>query len=706
MAEEGSSTPRRALGPLPDDAGDPPAGGRSGSRAFADDGPSPTSPATGGGRRGRFALSPLSPEDPLDVDSSTPVPPPVPVLPDSEAGLAPAAGRRYSASMEPGEVASAAPRRSAVSANSPSSALEPHLPPVVRPTAPPPVTIQGPKAPTLPPPPPITADAAATTAPALPTPPPVTASLRSGPSPTPFSAFPRSVATAPTAPSDAPIIVPPVRPASSEPSFFSRSQPTAAEAATPAEPVSRPGKAPRQPRVPRERVVREKKVREKKVREPKAVAAVAAEAPAGAAEVPAIGILRGRSSRPALIVIAAVAAVVVLVAGVVWALTLRSTAPSGGPSASGTSEAQDPFVTAADLGTLGGVTWVDPSVEAAGLRPLCLPATADGLPEAQRSPARKISSSGSPNDVVVQVIDTYPDDATATQAYAARLVQAGSCADTVALITGANTISGLADSAELVRLTVQEQTDQFHSLLISRTGRSVSLIDVTTATAVTASDVSNVAAAALSRGCGGQLGTCPGSISVATSAPPAGNPFGWLVPADLPRITPGAGRWGATEPKTTLDVVGSLCEAINLKSVSGTQAVGQRTLLLADDTNAPQGFGVDQVVYTFADAGGVTNLAKKLDKNLTGCPGRAPTASVKEGPAVKGTGANAAKISGSTYLVTQKTGTNTVVFRVAVLSVDTRLVYLLANPSTSFDFSDSEWVQVAVRAGQRASQAS
>lgn len=721
VAEEGTSAPRRALGPLPDDAGDSPAGGRFGSRAFPDDGPSPTSPASvGSGRGGRFALSPMSPEspgDPLDVDSSTPVPPPVPVLPDSEAGLAPSAGRRYSASMEPGEVVHAAPRRSAATATSPASALEPHLPPVVRPTAPPPVTVQAPtaqapalqaavqapaaEAPTLPPPPPVAVKAAAG-APALPAP-PATSTLRSGSSPTPFSTYPQSVATAPTAPADAPILTPPVaRPVSSEPSFFARSQPTpAADSAAPTDPVTKPGKAPKPPRVPRE-----KKVREPKVRAPKPVTA-AAGAPAVTAEASsAAGPPKGRRSRPALIVIAAVTAVVVVVAGVVWALTLRSTAPSGGPSESGTAVAQDPFLTAADLGTLGGVAWVDPNVDAAGLRPLCLPATADGLPVAQRSPSRKVTASSSPADTVVQAIDVYADDATATQAYAARLVQAGSCADTVALITGANTITGLADSAEVVRLTVQEQTDQFHSLLISRTGRSVSLIDVTTATAVTASDLANAAAAALSRGCGGELGTCPGSISVATSVPPAGNPFGWLVPADLPRITPGAGRWGATEPKTTLDVVGSLCEAINLKTVAGTQSVGQRTLLLADDSSAPQGFGVDQVVYTFPDAKGVSTLAGKLDKNLTGCADRAPTATVKEGPAVKGTGANGAKISGSTYLVTQKTGTNTVVFRVAVLSVDTRLVYLLANPSTSFDFSNADWAKVAVRAGERASQAS
>jgi hypothetical protein len=516
------------------------------------------------------------------------------------------------------------------------------------------------------------------------------------------------VATAPTAPTDAPILTPPVvRPASTEPSFFSRSQPTpASDTGASAGPATKPGRAQKPPRVPREKVPREKKVREQKVRAATPVTA-AAEVSPGAAEGPAAaGSLKGRSSGPARIVIAAVAAVVVVVAGVVWALTLRSTAPSGGPSESGTAVAQDPFLTGAELGTLGGVTWVDPNVDAAGLRPLCLPATADGLPTAQRSPSRKVTASSSPTDTVVQALDVYADAATATQAYAARLVQAGTCADTVALITGANTITGLADSAEVVRLTVQEQTNWFHSLLISRTGRSVSLIDVTTATEVTASDLANVAAAALSRGCGGELGTCPGSISVATSAPPAGNPSGWLVPADLPRITPGAGRWGATEPKTTLDVVGSLCEAINLKTVAGTQSVGQRTLLLADDSKAPQGFGVDQVVYTFADAKGVSTLAGKLDKNLTGCADRAPTASVKEGPAVKGTGAAGAKISGSTYLVTQKTGTNTVVFRVAVLSVGNRLVYLLANPSTSFDFSNTDWAKVAVRAGERASQSS
>ena len=675
MADEGSSTPRRALGPLPDEPGEARVAGRFGSPALPDDAPSPTSPTPAGrGWGGRFALSPLSPEDPLDVEGTTPVPPPMPVLPDSDAGLAPATGRRYSASMEPGEVSPAAPRRSAVSPNSPASAIEPILPPLARPTAPPPVTVP---APTLPPPPPITAALG-------------TEARR----PSPITPVPQSQPTAPTAPADAPTLRPaftratPAATTRAEPSFFSRSTSTSATpTTTESEPVpataGKAAKAKRAPRQPRENRVR---------------TATAGTPPVG--EAPA----KARSAKPALIVISAVAAVAVLVAATVWLLTVKSVAPSGGPTTGATAVALDPLLTTADLAGFGGVTWAEPAANSDGVRPICLPAPADGLPEAQRSDLRRTPATSSPTDAAVQVVDTYADVAAATQAYAARLIQLGTCPDAVALITSANTITGLADSAEVVRLTVQDQTDQFHSVLVSRTGRSVNMVDVGTSTAVTASDLANVAARALSRQCGGELGTCPGIISVATSPPPPANPRGWLVSADLPRITAGAGRWGATEPKTTLDVVGSQCEALNLKTITGTQSSAQRTLLLADDASAPAGFGVDQVVYTFADTAGADTLAKKLDTNLTGCPDRAPTASVKDGTAVKGTGAAGVKISGSTYLVTQKTETNTVVFRVAVLTVDKRMVYLLANPSTSFDFSDAEWARLAVRSGQRTSQ--
>jgi hypothetical protein len=408
-----------------------------------------------------------------------------------------------------------------------------------------------------------------------------------------------------------------------------------------------------------------------------------------------------------MIIIAAVAALALLVAAGVWLLTLRSGASSGTPTTSGTAAALDPLLTAADLNGLGGVTWTDSTGTSDAGRPICLPATGSGLPEALRSASRKIVGSGADANQVMQVVDTYADAAAATTAYSVRLAQAGTCADDTAWITGANAISGLADSADAVRLVVQDAGDQYHTLLLSRTGRSVNLVDVTTtAASVKALDLAKVMASALSRQCGGDLGTCPSNPSPSTVPPPAGDPKGWLVEGDLPRVTPGEGRWGATEPFTNLATKGSQCEVIDLENVSGTQSAAQRTLLLAGDSKAPQGFGVDVVVYTFANADAASALATKLNTNISKCPGRAPTATVASGPAANGTGVNGVQIAGSTYLVTQKSGTTTLgIFRVAVVTVDNKLVYVLANPESGFDFTDSEWKAIAVRAGQRASQA-
>lgn len=649
MAPEGPFAPRRALGPLPDESDDAPRGARFGSRATP---PEPPSPVTDTGRLRRQAAGPLSPEDLLDLPATTPVPPPLPVLPDSEAALPPAAGRRFSASAEPREVVSAAPRRSAVSASSPPSAIAPILPAVTRPTAPPPITAW----------PGLSGDSGRAS----------------------FNRFPASVATAPTAPPDAPAMAKPqelqptVEAPAPEPTVPTKAGLFGRRGDKPAKPAKE--KTPKAPRL--------KRSEEKP-----------AKASADAAKT------KGRSAKPALIIISSVAAVAVLVAASVWLLTLRSIAPSGGPTEAGNASALDPLLTVADLGILGSSTWVGPGNTGDGVRPLCLASTGDGLPNTQRSVARRIGSASSPLDAVVQVVDTYPDNATATQAYAVRLAQLGTCPDVVALITGANTISGLADSADAVRVTVQEAQDQFHTLLISRTGRAVSLLDVLTVSApVTVADVATTAAKALRRLCSADQGTCPGSIQVAAGVPSPDKLPGWLIEADLPRLTPGAGRWSATEPATALSVVGSQCEAVNLKAVSGTTATGQRTFLLADDSKAPTGFGLDQVIYTFGEETSAADLAAKLVKNISSCGGRAPTASITKGPSVKGTGVAGAKISGSTYLVSQKTETDTVVFRVAVLTVGSRVCYLLANPSTTFDFTEDAWKKLALRAGQRVSQ--
>ena len=66
---------------------------------------------------------------------------------------------------------------------------------------------------------------------------------------------------------------------------------------------------------------------------------------------------------------------------------------------------------------------------------------------------------------------------------------------------------------------------------------------------------------------------------------------------------------------------------------------------------------------------------------------------------------NGAKFTGTSYTVTQRiSATKTVTFRVGVTAVGTRLVYLLANPSANFDFTDKAWEALVGRAAQRVTQ--
>ena len=420
------------------------------------------------------------------------------------------------------------------------------------------------------------------------------------------------------------------------------------------------------------------------------------------------GPVRRRNTR-ALMVIAAVAVVGLVVAGAVWAMSLprSTTVAEVSPTASAT--VIDPLLTSEDLATLSAGVWAadtestSPTDESP--RPLCLPAGTAGLPQNQSSGMRRLTSADGGTSVI-HYVNSFADDTAAGSAYTERAAQVGTCPDTQALILDGYAVTGLGDDSIASTVTVQSNPAQYHTLLVNRSGRSINLFDVTTADKpASPTTLVQVAAKALARQCSHGDLTCPSTPKVKKEIPAAGAFPGWLVEADLPRVTTGAGRWGATEPAARLAVVGSQCEALDLNNVTGTSGQWQRTFLLADDPNAPTGFGLDQAVYTFDAKSAATALTRKLTDNIRTCARRTPTATVSGATTVKGSGASGVAISGTLFRVSQKVDANrTLLFRVAVLTVGNRVGYLLANPSSGFDFTDKEWSTIAVRAGQRISQ--
>jgi hypothetical protein len=651
----GADGPRRALGPVPEDWGDPIE-------------VSPTASAgpllepdelTDTGMMRRLALN-------SDGSLQDLVPPPRPVLPTSET-LPASAGRRFSADDQPYE-SWAAPRRSAASVSSPPSAYEPLLPPMNRPTAPPQVTVpyqsfgvreveQASAATPMPAPSATRADETVRADRAVST--PSKAQTRAEAK----AAAEAAKVAAAEAKADAKAAAAEARADAKAAKADAAAEARAAKDAAKAAKRNK-GKAPK----PAENNIAAR------LGAPQTSASAAAAPPKPSQK---------RSSRSAIIVIAAVVVVALLVAVGVWAVLLR---PAASGAASGTQTSS--LLTGDDLSTLAAGTWQQGS---SPNQAICF---ADTTEKAQQESSTALTNS---DTSMYQLVTTYNSAADAASAYNERLTQAGTCPDNAAVVVSASTATGLAPSAQIVDLTARTKTAENHTLVITQNGQKVNAFDLTTTATIPDSTVANVVAKALSRQCDGS--GCPGGIQVVGSVPAAGDPAGWLVPADLPlSSTTETTKWSVTDYPATH--TGTQCENMDLSAVTGTVASGKRSLTMAEDK-----FGVDQITYTFADTAAANKLATTLITNMSTCTTRSQVAKSDAGPKLSELGANSVPITGQTWQVTATVGNTATRYRVGVVLAGTRVTYVFANPTTKFDFTDAQWQSVVKRAGQRSTQA-
>lgn len=348
--------------------------------------------------------------------------------------------------------------------------------------------------------------------------------------------------------------------------------------------------------------------------------------------------------------------------------------------------------------TTWAITSTDTAVQAETPQAKCLLPSADNTLAPQSSLIRTFSPESEPAGGLLHQVDLYADAEAATTAYQEQVNQLASCQKQTALLQGAANVGGVSDQAIGFRLVLQDSENEYHTFLLSRTGTRVNILDVTQpAEPIALEPVAGTLEKVSARQCA-DGGTCPTELAVENVPPPGVAPVGWLAAVDLPRLNPGSGAWRATEP-SQIKSLGSRCEAVDLAALDKQESATQRTYLLAEDASIPSGFGVDEVVYTFANEDDAAAAAETLSKNLKACADRVPTAAVKQIAKFADTGI--------TWRVTQQTDADetTVDFRVSVVRSGSRLVYLMANPTDGVDFSDDAWVAVSERAAQRAAQA-
>lgn len=404
-------------------------------------------------------------------------------------------------------------------------------------------------------------------------------------------------------------------------------------------------------------------------------------------------------------VIAGIVAAVALIAVVALFLVSGGGLPTSAPSPTSTPTL-DRATLLAEPAELSGLrsdtTWqvstTATAVTADTPQPRCLATAAETRPTAKQSWVRTFTATGGTAAAALHQIDHYASVDDAARAWEQRVAQVGTCAGATVWLRSAETVAGVSDQAVGVIVTSQEAQTEHHTIVVSRSGTDVNIIDLTSAGDAFGIDDTGAALAQLgTRQCAATSQTCPTQAAVEPLTPPITDPPGWLAPVDLPRLTPGAGSWRGTD-RVPVNLSGAACEAIDLAAVPGA-TIAQRTYLLYDDNRA-QGIGIDEALYTFATEAEATDMVTRVMTNVDACPERTTTATVQRTAEIAtSTG------KGFAWAVTQKTsGQASVRFRIGVVATGTRVVYVFANPSDAVDFSDDDWQAIVVRAVERSTQ--
>ncbi|SDL38232.1 hypothetical protein [Tessaracoccus oleiagri] len=393
-------------------------------------------------------------------------------------------------------------------------------------------------------------------------------------------------------------------------------------------------------------------------------------------------------------------------AGVVGYYSAPTSEPSVSASPSpGVSQSTMPRVTQADLLTEAdakaldaNATWAitntTTSVEEHTARAACF-STEVSSTERLSSLQRTLGSTQDNQLAVLHQLDAYPTEEAAKEAMTARRAIIADCSEVPSRIMSSDNVAGLADEAYQVTVLYENQQPQYHNLLLTRVGNILSMTDAfSNGQAVpTTSVVEAVKRSTDSlRSSVGQ--GLAGAVEVTAGVVPPADPVGWLIPADLPRMRAGVGRWTAQQP-AALTSRGNGCENLTLATAAGPTERLQNTYLMTQDDQRPDQFGLDEMVFTLADDATAGLFAKTIADNIASCGDRVLGTEVSAIDAGNGIRA---------YNLRRETGNGAIAYQVALVPQGNKVAYLMATVTDGYRFTDANLAWVAQRARVRLTQ--
>jgi hypothetical protein len=337
--------------------------------------------------------------------------------------------------------------------------------------------------------------------------------------------------------------------------------------------------------------------------------------------------------------------------------------------------------------------------------PACFGAEPQDQPVSQQKILRVLSSSGKSAPSALHEATAYATPEEAVQAFAAAARTLGTCSAAGTYLAAGRVVRGVGDqSVAAVAAVLEGKATTSHSVMVSRTGRVLNIIDTSrsteavpmTNTAAALTEVSKVQCAAAG-------GNCAGDPQVKSGPPPlGGDEPGYLAAGDLPPVGGSLTPWNAAPielPKD--DFPGASCETVNWATVP---AENRSTRVYLQPDSGKNYFGVNEILIRAKDTKAAVALVDKIKKDLQTCKERRLTATVSDPKRVDGVGARSTKVAGYTAVVQQKTSDGSDKFRVGIVAAGNKVAYTFANPAGDFDFTDAQWNTIALRAGERFTQ--
>jgi hypothetical protein len=338
--------------------------------------------------------------------------------------------------------------------------------------------------------------------------------------------------------------------------------------------------------------------------------------------------------------------------------------------------------------------------------PACFGTEPDsGQPASQQKILRVLSSSGKSSPSALHAATAYATPEEAVQAFAVAARALGTCSTPGTWLASGRVVRGIGDQAVgAVAAVVDGKVTILHSVIVSRTGRVLNVLDASGPGEGVAVPKAAAALAAVTKvQCSAAGGNCAANAQVKAGPPPlGGDEPGYLAAGDLPPVGGSLTPWNAAPielPKD--DFPGASCETVNWATVP---AENRSTRVYLQPDSGRNYFGVNEILIRTKDAKAATQLVDKIKKDLDTCKERRLTATVDKPEKISSVGARSSEINGYTAVVHQKTSQGTDKFRVGIVAVGDKFAYTFANPKGDFDFTDAQWNTIAARAGERVTQ--